>query len=42
MIGIRKNIIVVDMGFNKQRQKYSGWIAQIIQYECDHLEGRIV
>lgn len=31
-----------DMQFRKQRQKYSGWIAQIIQHECDHLEGIII
>lgn len=31
-----------DMGFNKQRQKYSGWVAQIIQHEVDHLEGIII
>ncbi len=89
MIGVRKRIIVVNMGFmnvpminpvitkksgvyeveegclsldgvrattryqeiaveffdaewKKQKQKYSGWIAQIIQHECDHLEGIII
>ena len=31
-----------DMQFQKQRQKFSGWIAQIIQHECDHLEGIII
>lgn len=31
-----------DMQFKKQRQRYSGWIAQIIQHECDHLEGIII
>jgi peptide deformylase len=31
-----------DMQFAKQRQKFSGWIAQIIQHECDHLEGIII
>lgn len=31
-----------DMNFKKQKQKYSGWIAQIIQHECDHLEGIII
>lgn len=31
-----------DMGWKKQRQKYSGWIAQIIQHECDHLNGIII
>lgn len=31
-----------DMNFKKQKQNYSGWIAQIIQHECDHLEGIII
>lgn len=31
-----------DMGWKKQRQKYIGWIAQIIQHECDHLNGTII
>lgn len=31
-----------DADFKKQKQKYSGWIAQIIQHECDHLEGIII
>ena len=31
-----------DMNFKKQHQKFSGWIAQIIQHECDHLEGIII
>lgn len=31
-----------DMGWKKQTQKYSGWIAQIIQHECDHLNGMII
>ena len=31
-----------DMNLKKQRQKYSGWTAQIIQHECDHLEGIII
>lgn len=31
-----------DMNFKKQRQKFSGWTAQIIQHECDHLEGKII
>ena len=32
----------LDSSWKKQRQKYSGWTAQIIQHECDHLEGRII
>lgn len=31
-----------DMHFKKQHQKYSGWIAQIIQHEVDHCEGIII
>ena len=31
-----------DMNWKKQRQKYTGWIAQIIQHEVDHLEGIII
>lgn len=31
-----------DMNWKKQRGTYSGWIAQIIQHECDHLNGVII
>ncbi len=31
-----------DAAFLPRRQKYSGWIAQIIQHEADHLEGVII
>ena len=31
-----------DMSFKKQRQKYSGWIAQIIQHEVDHCDGILI
>ena len=31
-----------DANWKKQKQKYSGWNAQIIQHECDHLEGIII
>lgn len=31
-----------DAGWKKQRRKYSGWTAQIIQHEIDHLEGIII
>lgn len=47
--GVRKttryrNIEVeyLDANWKKHRQKYSGWTAQIIQHEADHLEGRII
>ncbi len=31
-----------DVNWKKQRAKYTGFIAQIIQHECDHLEGIII
>ncbi len=31
-----------DLNFKKQKQKFSGWTAQIIQHECDHLQGIII
>jgi len=31
-----------DEAWKKHRQRYSGWIAQIIQHEMDHLEGVII
>lgn len=31
-----------DTAWQKQKKKYSGFIAQIIQHECDHLEGIII
>ena len=47
--GVRKttryqNIVVeyFDTGWKKRRQKYSGWTAQIIQHEGDHLDGIII
>ena len=46
LTGVRKttryqNIEVeyYDSSWKKRRQNYSGWTAQIIQHECDHLEG---
>ena len=49
LTGVRKttryqNIEVdyYDSSWKKHRQSYSGWTAQIIQHECDHLEGRII
>ena len=47
--GVRKttryqNIEVeyLDGSWKKHRQKYSGWTAQIIQHEVDHLDGIII
>ena len=31
-----------DINFKKQRQKFTGFTAQIIQHEMDHLEGIII
>ena len=31
-----------DLNMQKHRQQFSGWTAQIIQHECDHLEGIII
>ncbi len=31
-----------DSSWKKQRQQYSGWTAQIIQHEVDHLSGIII
>lgn len=31
-----------DMNFKKHSGKFSGWTAQIIQHECDHLAGIII
>lgn len=31
-----------DSSWKKQRQKQSGWTAQIAQHEIDHLSGKII
>ena len=31
-----------DLNFVKKRQKFTGWTAQIIQHECDHLQGILI
>ncbi len=31
-----------DMSWKRRKQKYSGFLAQIIQHECDHLEGIMI
>lgn len=47
--GIRKTrryqeieVEYLDQRFQKQKQKYSGWIAQIIQHVIDHCDGIVV
>lgn len=49
LIGVRKTtrykdieVEYLDTGFKKKRQKYSGWIAQIIQHEVDHCDGIVI
>ena len=49
LTGVRKtiryeNIEVeyLDSGWKKHRQMFSGWTAQIIQHEVDHLNGVII
>ncbi len=49
LAGVRKttryqNIVVefLDNSWKKQRQAFSGWTAQIIQHEVDHLYGVII
>ena len=32
----------LNESFEEQRQKFSGFIAQNIQHQCDHLEGIII
>ena len=40
----RQNIEIeyTDASWKKRRQRFSGWIAQIIQHEMDHLEGILI
>lgn len=49
LIGVRKttryeNIEVeyLDINFKKQKRKFTGWTAQIIQHEIDHCDGIII
>lgn len=49
LVGVRKTtryqeieVEYLDQAWVKRKQKYSGWTAQIIQHECDHLEGIII
>ncbi|MBE5960886.1 MAG: peptide deformylase [Lachnospiraceae bacterium] len=32
----------LDREFKKHKQKYTGWVAQIIQHEIDHCDGIII
>ena len=31
-----------DMAFQEQTQRFSGFVAEIVQHEMDHLEGKII
>jgi len=49
LMGVRKcrryrdiEVSYLDAAFLPRRQKYSGWIAQIIQHEIDHCNGVII
>lgn len=49
LMGVRKckrwqqiEVSYQDASFLPRRQKYSGWIAQIIQHEIDHCNGVII
>ena len=35
-------VVYQDERLRRQRASFSGWTAQIIQHECDHLEGIII
>ena len=38
----RITVRYLDMKFSEHTQTFSGYIAQIIQHECDHLEGILI
>ena len=49
LIGVRKTVRYkaievryLDEGFKPKKGSFSGFTAQIIQHECDHLEGKII
>ncbi|MDD4371745.1 MAG: peptide deformylase [Anaerostipes sp.] len=49
LLGVRKTIRYQeieleyqDVNFKRQKQKYTGWIAQIIQHEVDHCNGVVI
>ena len=49
LVGVRKckrwqtiEVSYQDAAFLPRRQKYTGWIAQIIQHEIDHCNGVII
>jgi peptide deformylase len=49
LTGVRKTmryeiieVEYMDRSFIKQKQTFSGWVAQIIQHEIDHCDGIII
>ncbi len=49
LTGVRKTtryqkieVEYLDQNFKRQRQTYTGWIAQIIQHEVDHCNGIVI
>lgn len=49
LTGVRKatryqdiEVEFLNLAWQKQRQRYSGWVAQIIQHEMDHLNGIVI
>jgi peptide deformylase len=49
LVGVRKTtryeeieVTYLDQNFKPQKQKFTGWTAQIIQHEVDHCEGIII
>ncbi len=49
LVGVRKTkryekieVEYFDINWEKQKGTFTGWTAQIIQHECDHLEGIII
>ena len=49
LTGVRKcrrfrdiEVSYLDAAFLPRRQKYSGWVAEIIQHEIDHCNGVII
>lgn len=49
LLGVRKTkrykeieVEFEDISFNKQKQKFSGYVAQIIQHEVDHLKDNYI
>ena len=49
LVGVRKTtryeeieVAYLDQNFKPQKQKFTGWTAQIIQHEVDHCEGIII